>query len=156
MYTLPSSLIDSRSASRRLRRVAAVGLCDHVPARCAVAACRTAGAATRLVRYAAVEPAERAEWIGSYEGMADIYLANEDQWQRDVPIELFMRQDGSHVRIMGQMALAASRSFTSVKSRRMTTRCWWVNTPTETVAMRIRSCGKLSSKGVCKDASASR
>ena len=66
--------------------------------------------ATRFVAAPAVEPAERAEWIGSYEGMADIYLANEDQWQRDVPIELFVRQDGSHVRIMGQMALAASRN----------------------------------------------
>jgi len=66
--------------------------------------------ATRFVAAPAVEPAERAEWIGSYEGMADIYLANEDQWQRDVPIKLFVRQDGSHVRIMGQMALAASRS----------------------------------------------
>ena len=66
--------------------------------------------ATRFVAAPAVEPAGRAEWIGSYEGTADIYLANEDQWQRDVPIELFVQGDGSHVRVMGQMALAASRS----------------------------------------------
>ena len=66
--------------------------------------------ATRFVAVPVAEPAEREDWIGSYEGTVDIYLANEDQWQRGVPIELFVQQDGSHVRIMGQMALAASRS----------------------------------------------
>ena len=111
--------------------VAAVGLCDHVTARCALP---PAAPRCRHALCCCAQSSQRESRVDQFlrEGTADIYLANEDQWQRVVPIELFV-QDGSHVRIMGQMALAASRSsFTSVQSRRMITRCWWVNTPTET------------------------
>lgn len=65
--------------------------------------------ATRFVAAPVFDDAEEDEWVGSYEGVADIYLAEEDSWQRGVAIQLFVQRDGQHLRILGQLALAASR-----------------------------------------------
>ncbi len=65
--------------------------------------------ATRFVAAPVFDDVDQDEWVGSYEGVADIYLAEEDSWQRGVSIELFVQRDGQRLRILGQMALAASR-----------------------------------------------
>lgn len=67
--------------------------------------------AVPAARFVVTNP-ERIEadgWVGSYEGSADIYLAEEESWQRGVPIVLFVRRDGTQIRVVGQMELAASR-----------------------------------------------
>lgn len=67
--------------------------------------------AVPAARFVAANPESAVEdgWVGSYEGSADIYLAEEDSWQRGVPIVLFVRRDGTQIRVVGQMELAASR-----------------------------------------------
>jgi len=61
-----------------------------------------------------VAPATRVEadtWVGSYSGLADMYFAERDVWQRDTPIQLFVQPDGEEaLRILGHLDLTASRS----------------------------------------------
>ncbi len=67
-------------------------------------------AAERFVAPApAQEPAET--WIGSYTGTVDIYLSEQDIWQRDSPIQFFIQPDGEGtLRILGHMNLMAHRN----------------------------------------------
>ena len=67
-------------------------------------------AAKRFVAPAPVQ--EQTEtWIGSYTGTVDVYLSEQDTWQRNSHIQLFIQADGEEtLRILGHMNLMASRN----------------------------------------------
>lgn len=50
------------------------------------------------------------EWIGSYAGKVDVYIDDEERWQKGSPISLFIQpEDEGGLRLLGHVMLTAGR-----------------------------------------------
>ncbi len=89
-------------------------------ASCATTSTPQAAPATKAfeplaTRFTATAPTVvNGEWKGSYVGTVDVYIADEELWQKDSPISLFIQPDGGvegglGLRLLGHVMLTAGR-----------------------------------------------